>query len=161
MTVIAWDGRTLAADRQCTNSCGAIRTVTKIEKFWWGEEGGDQIEVLTAITGDHEIGLELLAWFKDGGVPEEFPESARGDHATLVAISREFGVHVWTKGPQPMRFEDQQLAWGSGRDYAMAALLLGKSAKEAVDLACQLNAFCGGGVDVLELPSAPAEEVVH
>ena len=38
------------------------------------------------------------------------------------------------------------------RDFALAAMHLGKSAREAVEVACALDVFCGNGIDTLELP---------
>jgi len=49
------------------------------------------------------------------------------------------------------RVEDAFCAMGGGRDYALAAMFLGKSALEAVQVACALDITCGKGIDVLEL----------
>ena len=47
------------------------------------------------------------------------------------------------------KVEDQFAAWGSGRDFALTAMHLGKSAREAVEIACLFENGCGNGVDVL------------
>jgi hypothetical protein len=46
--------------------------------------------------------------------------------------------------------EDAHHAIGSGRDFAAAAMYLGKTAREAVEVAMALTGFCGHGVDTLE-----------
>lgn len=49
MTVICWDGKTLAADKRAT-SVGLARTVTKVQRH------GD---VLLAMTGDWDVAAEM------------------------------------------------------------------------------------------------------
>lgn len=153
MTVIAWDGKLLAADKRATNTDGLVRTVTKItEVHWQDEDSGTDIKYITGIAGDPDVCMELLSWFQDGADPSEFPVTADKGDGTLVAISHEFGVQQWSKGPEPIYFEDDFLAWGAGRDFAIAAMAMGMSAVEAVDLASKHNAFCGNGIDVLPMP---------
>lgn len=41
---------------------------------------------------------------------------------------------------------------GSGRDFAIAAMHCGKTAREAVEIASLYENGCGNGVDVLEAP---------
>lgn len=137
MTVIAWDGKTLAADRRAT-SCGLARTVRKIERY----KG-----FLLGMSGDHAVAAEMLKWFTCGG---DFPAKAREDVATLLVVDHS-GVRLFTTGPEPMVVLDPHMAIGSGRDYALMAMHLGKSAREAVELACLFDVDCGNGVDTLEL----------
>ena len=139
MTVIAWDGKALAADRRAVN-CGLARTVCKLERV----KG-----MLVGMSGDHGAAAEMLKWFVSGG---EFPAKAREDIATLMVVDHS-GVHLYTTGPEPMKVLDSHMAIGSGRDYALMAMHLGRTAKEAVELTCLFDANCGNGVDVLELGS--------
>ena len=139
MTVIAWDGIALAADRRAVN-CGLARTVCKIERV-----NG----MLIGMSGDHGAAAEMLKWFASGG---DFPAKARDDIATLLVVDHS-GVHLYTTGPEPMNVLDRHMAIGSGRDYALMAMHLGKSAKEAVELACLFDINCGNGVDFLEFGS--------
>jgi len=141
MTVIAWDGRTLAADKRAVSGGGIARTVTKIERHG---------ECLIAITGDWDTGSEMREWFKAGADPERFPAKAREDRATLIVINRE-GIRTWAIGPYPMTIEQDSCCWGSGRDYAEAVLFMGYDARKAVEVACHFQTDCGNGVDVLEL----------
>lgn len=140
MTVIAWDGKTLAADRRMSNSSGGHCSVTKIHRT----PGG----ALIAGTGNIDVVNELRAWFEAGRDPEKFPQSAREDAATLVAI---VDGEVWqfVAGPYPVRVEDAIAAWGSGRPFALTAMTLGKTAREAVEVACVLCTNCGNGIDTL------------
>lgn len=140
MTCIAWDGKTLAGDKRATNS-GISRTVRKIERH------GD---VLLGMTGTFDVAAELREWFKQGCDPEKFPSKARDDVATLIVIDAD-GVRTYCAGPFPMHYEESQLAWGSGRDFAHAAMHLGCTASAAVDVACRFQTDCGNGIDTLEL----------
>ena len=142
MSVIAWDGERLAADkRACLGTL--IRTTTKIFRV------GD---ALTGYAGDADGGEELLAWFKDGSDPAKFPPSQRDKDswAGLLVIRREGSeILKYERTPYPIKFPPQQFAIGSGRDFALAAMRCGRDAVGAVDIACIFDTGCGNGVDVL------------
>lgn len=142
MTVIAFDGKTLAADKRATSGDGALSTMTKIRNV----RGA-----LVAHTGDSYIGVEMLAWFEAGAQPDRFPETAKADKATLIVIRRGGKAELYTTGPHAAVHERAPMAFGCGRDFAMAAMSLGRTAAEAVALTCELNAFCGNGIDTLTL----------
>lgn len=145
MTVIAWDGKTLAADKRST-CVGNPSTVTKIFRI---EDG------LLGIAGSPTHGMALLEWFKAGRYPGTWPASRDPDSTADILFITNEGVileYSGKGGPYPERCEDKFIATGSGRDYALAALHLGLSAREAVELACKLDVFCGNGIDTLELP---------
>ena len=141
MTVIAWDGRTLAADKRATSGGGIARTVTKIQRH-----GG----CLIAITGCWDTAAEMREWFKAGADPDKFPVKAREDRSTLIVIDAD-GIRTWAIGPHPMTIEADRCCWGSGRDYAEAALFLGHDAVKAVEVACHFQTDCGNGIDALRL----------
>lgn len=156
MTVIAWDGTTLAADR-AGNFGGIFFDVTKIRRH----EGA-----LLAIAGNGCRLEQLTDWFRSGADPKTYPARLAPDEdSILVVIDRDAN---WAKdrplghGIRIRRFEatgfpiviDSPLyADGAGRDVAITAMHCGKSAREAVLLACKLTAYCGNGIDVLELPT--------
>jgi 20S proteasome alpha/beta subunit len=140
MTVICWDGKTLAADKRAT-SVGLARTVTKVQRH------GD---VLLAMTGDWDVAAEMREWFKAGAVPREFPAKAREDNASLIVVGRG-SLAVYSTGPFPIPIESEKAAFGSGRDFAEAAMYLGCTAVEAVSVACHFQADCGNGIDALTL----------
>jgi ATP-dependent protease HslVU (ClpYQ) peptidase subunit len=47
--------------------------------------------------------------------------------------------------------EDPFMAWGSGRDFALGAMAMGATAREAVAVACRFNVYCGNGIDAFDL----------
>lgn len=145
MTVIVWDGTTLAADRQAT--LGELRrAITKIS-----QEGG----YFFAFAGSHSVGLLLKAWFLDGRNPAAFPgDLVRSDehNTTLYVVDEKTGKTLCFESTHhPIEVEDKQWAFGSGRDFAYGAMSMGASAKEAVLIASQHCVTCGGGVDELTL----------
>ena len=144
MTILAFDGKILAADRRSTTSWGSHDSVTKIWRH------GD---FLCGISGKPAISLRMFEWWKAGQVPADFPaEAAKEEEGTFIAISGA-GVFQFTTGPYPVKIETAYPTWGGGRDFASAAMHCGRNAYEAVELTCLLSVFCGNGIDTLTLPS--------
>ena len=146
MTVIVWDGSILAADRQSTNN-GMKRAVTKIKKI------GDS---LYGISGSFDRGITVLRWVEEGKDPDTWPEFQREaeDYCYLVEIAPGGILYKYEREPFPMCIEEVQYAQGCGRDYAMGALFMGANAVEAVKAACEFDANCGMGIDILALDDA-------
>ena len=142
MTVIAWDGKTLAADRQITNigyksSCVKIKRSRGHLIFCAGESG---------------ISEALFDWFDKGADPAKFPDAQKTDKFEyLCAINPARQIIKFSHTPFPYIIRDRFYATGCGRDYAVAAMHLGHSAVQAVKVACKLDAFCGMGIDTLTL----------
>lgn len=143
MTVIAWDGKTLAADKRSVNN-GRPTTVTKIQRHedW-----------LLAVSGDFTRGLEMVNWFKAGRDPAKLPEFQKTvDYVPILAINKE-GLWMFEIGPVPFHVEEPFYAMGSGRDSALACLHLGLDARRAVEVTNTLFTSCGNGIDTLTLPT--------
>lgn len=140
MTVIAWDGKTLAADKRASG--GTITVVTKIRR---GKDG-----MLLGASGSGSIAREMMAWAEAGEDASKWPTSADKDEGSLIVIDRS-GIRVYYARPFPMRPEGPHFAMGSGEPYAMAAMYLGCDARHAVEVACALHESCGNGIDTLEL----------
>ncbi len=142
MTVIAWDGQILASDKRATSE-GLIRTVTKI----WKIDG-----LLVGGCGDFVTCCEMREWIKRGRNHKDFPEMQRDkeDWAKIIVIDQG-AIQVYERSPYPVIFEDRHFAVGTGRDFALSAMYLGKSAKVAVEIANHFECYCGNGVDFLEL----------
>lgn len=143
MSVIAWDGISLAADkRACVGTM--IRTTTKIFRV---------NRCLVGYAGDAAFGEQVLAWFRAGENVDDFPNHQRDkdDWAGLLVIRPDGRIQKYERTPYPLTFEDTLFAIGCGRDFALAAMYCGKSASEAVELTCSLDNGCGNGVDVLKL----------
>lgn len=145
MTIIAWDGKMLAADKRSV-CVGLISTTTKIRRMPDGE--------LIGCSGDMDAAAAMMKWYEDGADPASFPANmdVNGSfRANMIVIRRDGTVTKYERSPYPMVFEDKQAAMGSGRDYAMAAMYCGLNAKQAVEVASHFDNGCGNGVDVLTL----------
>lgn len=147
MTVIAWDGKTLAADKRCTIA-GYPATSTKIHRV----PGG-----LVGFSGCAVHAAELLHWFRNGRDPEDFPkrDEETGCGSLLITDTGEILLFTHHSG-FPEQIEGAFFARGAGRDYALAAMHLGHDARTAVEVACALDTSCGNGIDTLtlDLPAA-------
>lgn len=143
MTTIAWDGRTLAGDRQ-GNSGGLGYSVTKVRRTADNR--------LIAFCGDIGVGVLMLDWLEHGG---DRPHAQQTDRwVTALEITPDGSC--WCHGRDARwKIEQPFFAVGSGRDFALAAMALGKSAPEAVELAARFDTGTGKGLDVFELRSVP------
>lgn len=143
MTVIAWDGKTLAADKLAVNGVTKT-TVTKIHRV-----GGE----LVGYVGELTAGLELFGWYEAGAVPADFPQSVRDAKGggSLVVVRSDRTVWKYEGCPMSFRLEGPFCAFGSGDESALIAMDCGKTAKEAVLIASKYNIYCGNGVDTLTL----------
>ena len=144
MTCIAWDGKTLAADKRATLSC-QYRTTTKIFRLPDGS--------LIGVAGNTTEGFDMVEWARNGFKPEDFPQNQRDKDMYVDCLHVRVDGTAWMyqRSPAPMRVEDLQHAIGSGRDYALMAMHLGKTAREAVELAGRFDHNCGNGIDELDL----------
>lgn len=142
MTVIAWDGKTLAADKRMSFGNSFV-TTTKISRATGG--------LIYGYAGDSALGREMGKWVRDGRNPETFPTEARTKPGGLIVISPTGAINYYTSSPVAMLIEEPYFTIGSGADYATAALYLGKTASEAVAIASVLDPNCGNGIDTLEL----------
>lgn len=137
MTTIAWDGKILAADRQTNH--GDLRQLTQKIAVINGS--------LVAGAGAVPDILELQEWLRRGANPSEFPSPQRDDetrtHAIVVPPKGPAVLYMGGTIPSPVygRF----WALGSGRDFAMMAMHLGKSALQAVLLAQKFDTASGLG----------------
>lgn len=142
MTVIVWDGKTLAADRQA-NCCDMPRLTRKMRR---AKDGS-----LLAWTGVESIGLILAEWYDNGCYKSEWPHAQTTDRWARLIVISSVGVIEYEQDPIPFTIQEPKMAWGSGRDFAMGALEMGADAVRAVEIASKYNNLCGFGVDTLTL----------
>jgi hypothetical protein len=143
MTVIAYDGRYVAGDTLIVNDGGLRNSCGKL-RIW-------ETQVL-ATTGAADHGEALVIWFKDGKKPAAFPN--------VVGSQKDGSLYVFEYGkpimcfqtyPAPIIFTGEEFACGSGGEIARAALHLGRDARQAVDAAIELNVYCGGDIEYIDL----------
>lgn len=141
MTVIAWDGHTLAADRRCTRG-GTVYATRKIHRVH---------QALIGLSGGSDYCAAMLDWFKRGRPLGDFPATQKEqDFACAMVIE---GGKVWTydRTPYPVEMLEPICAIGSGREVALGAMTAGASAADAVAAASRWMECCGNGIDTLTM----------
>ena len=144
MTVIAWDGKTLAADKQQT--CVGLKSkTTKIKKTEHGE--------LLFSSGKASIVTSLFHWYESGADADKYPkhQEDNDNHGWLYVIRKDKTIWCYERTAYPFPIEEERYADGSGRDYAMGAMAMGADAIEAVNIACHFDSECGLGIDSMTL----------
>jgi len=144
MTTIAFDGSMLAADRQCSSG---------------NTKHGRTCKLLThnghmlSFTGGFVEGLALVEWFKAGADTKNPPKVGESSGSTLVVVTPDNELVVYEHPYlSPLTFLNKVQAFGSGRDFALAAMHLGFDAKRAVEVASEFDLYTGGGVDTCVMP---------
>lgn len=148
MSVIAWDGKMVAADKQAT--LGTLRVMTtKIRRIASGE--------ILGWTGDQDSGMIVAKWYEDGADPEKWPVSQKDkdDWSRLLVFSSKNPPKFYERQPVAVTVEDKFMAWGCGRDFAIGAMALGSNAIDAVLIASRFDSACGMGVDSFSTVDSP------
>jgi ATP-dependent protease HslVU (ClpYQ) peptidase subunit len=149
MTVIAWDGDTLAIDRQGQVD-GMKYQAIKARALLNGD--------VVAYAGSLSQGLLLGDWYEAGAKKESWPEFQKDkDEWTLLIVANSKGCSFYEKLPVAIPVVSAFMAWGSGRDFAIGAMDAGCSAEQAVRIASRHSTSCGEGVDVFKLRETYAE----
>lgn len=139
MTVIAWDGKTLAADKRGSAS-GSIYRVRKIRRV------GD---VLIGLSGTAAHFGAFVAWWESGRDPAKYPKNEENNSWCVIVVHRDGTLHRYEFTPYPIVMEESFIALGSGKDFATATMHLGFDAVRAVEVASLYDDGCGNGVDTL------------
>ena len=163
MTTIAIKGGIMAADSQATISTeegGSNRTLC--EKIY--RVGNDII----GLAGESAPGLVFLDWYIQTMtaptlIAPEMLVHGEADFTALV-LKHQGSAFEYDKWCRPERVIDYDVkkcyAIGSGRKVAMGAMLAGKSAKDAVEIACSEDAHSGKPVVTMSFPKPPGHAVL-
>jgi hypothetical protein len=145
MTTIAFDGKTLAADR-CSWSAGVRRKVRKVFKV---QRDGQVF--LVALSGDAGFALAVLAWMRGGARPDPafFHAPTEFSRVCAVAVDERRQVHTLSNALHWESFRERQFAHGAGQEFAWGALEAGASAAQAVRIAIKRSDYAGFGVDTV------------
>lgn len=139
MTTVAFDGETLAADRQM--SFHSVQ-VNKIYRLRDGSLAGG--------CGTMTLVQQLIRWLDgQGPAPDPSPEKY-----TVLHISKERGkpvLRLSVDGKVPIILRTKRFAIGSGSDYAMGAMDVGANAARAIRIASKYDPATGRQVDSMKL----------
>jgi len=135
VTTVAWDGKTLAADRRMAG----YMTTCKIFPIPGGYVAG---------AGTMDQLVEVAAWLQEGGDKPRLPDDPESEFI-VVRGSEAF----WLSWPylREVRIREPFAALGSGSEYALGALAMGADARTAVAVAAQFDPHTGGGVDAVDI----------
>ena len=151
MTTIAWDGKTLA-----TGSRGTV-----------GNSIVDDLMVKLAVASETDnwticgVKVKAFAGAGSGAIPEELKEyliegikrntkMREGFQFSVIAICEHGGFELYKReGEDGIEIQplSSRRAMGSGENFALAAMLSGKDAFEAVQIAMKCDVYSGGSVD--------------
>lgn len=145
MTTIAWDGATLCGDKRSSNSY-SVSTVTKIFRLKNGLG-------LVGFCGKSDHIPTILQWCEDGFIPCDYPEFQKIEEtgSTFLHIEPDGSIMRFNTTPIGYLIEDGFAAIGSGMDFALSAMYLGASAKQAIEIATHFNPSTGNGYTELRL----------
>lgn len=149
MTTICWDGKTLAADRQLTSS-GTPFLTTKCHRLKDGS--------LFASCGALELNAAARLYLNGEA---EKPAMGKDDDFDGLLIKPDGSAWMLNKLLHAIPIESPYYSTGSGRDFALVALRMGKTARAAVELAAEFDIWTGMGVTELTIePALPADIVL-
>ena len=137
MSVIAFDGKTVSADKQSTSS-GLRTTVNKLIQLVSGEVVG--------FTGTIDKGLSLVDWYVSGGDKSKFPEFQKTDDWVRLVVFNRHERFYYESTPERITILDEKIAFGCGRDFALGAMEMGADSRRAVEVACKHSVDCGMGI---------------
>lgn len=142
MTTVAYRDGFLAADDQGTFNNLKVR----IRKIYVINGVG-----AIGFSGDCAAIVKTASWWIDGRSTDP-PDHGDGDGCEGLLVTKD-GLFFLSKGVTPIQLYDEFFAIGSGTDFAMSAMSLGKNAKEAVEFASKFDAFTSDTVDVTYCPN--------
>lgn len=144
MSIVAWDGKTLATDR--LGDAGDLkRDVAK-------SRVSTVHECILAWTGGISEGMRVANWYDiEPSKRGEFPACQNNDRWCRLIIADASGAATIEQEPVEIDVLEPFMAWGSGRDYALGAMAMGANARQAVVVACRFAFSCGLGIDVWDL----------
>jgi len=144
LSIVAWDGKSIACDSMSIS--GEYKQET--EKTRTLKDG-----TVLAWTGPYENGLGLIDWWNAGAKVDEWPSfQSKDDNWARLIVVKVDGVIEYEQLPYPQPVTTPYAAWGSGRDFAIGALAMGATAKEAVEVACKHCLSCGPPIRVAKRP---------
>lgn len=147
MTTIAWDGYVLSADTMMSHGNSIIPTQKVFVDTVLAQGSWDSIrKYIVAGTGTMEAVSVMREWLANGMLRDKLPafQNDEDKACQLLVVTVDYSFTVGIYGGV-LRFPlSQRLAFGSGRDFATAAMRLGRSSRDAVELAIQLDAHTGG-----------------
>jgi ATP-dependent protease HslVU (ClpYQ) peptidase subunit len=152
MTTIAIDKfGTIAADGQAC--IGDARHETGVRKIVVRPALGDRPARIFTMTGMVAMQDALIDWYERGHNPMEVPPVGKDPDWTLVVIEARRQVFLTSELQYPNEFQ-APFAFGSGGRHIMGLLVADATARFALEIACKIDVFSGGEIQVVNIAEA-------
>jgi ATP-dependent protease HslVU (ClpYQ) peptidase subunit len=139
MTTIAWDGRYLAADGQCTNGATILSTTDdKIVMV------GDRVVASCGCTNDIKKAIDMM-------ISGEKSDKQLDVSGLYILKGKCFSFGCDEEGFVWSCSSDHNNAKGSGADHALTAMDCGKDAREAINLSAMRDIYTGGHITYYDI----------
>lgn len=140
MTTIACNRESIACDLQVTSGNTRFKVKTKIFSFDPHERTYNK-PFMVGYCGEVEQALDVIDWltYPDAPIP-------RRKKVEFLVLTQDKKIFTFYNPTQWIEFDEPSLAIGSGADYALAAMRVGKTPKEAVEVAAKLDIKTGMGI---------------
>lgn len=140
MTTIAFDGQTLAADRQATHNNTPV-LYGKLKKITFRGE-----PAYVGCAGEIDQWATVLDWITTGCDKDKVP-CIDAKCFSVMVITKSKNVFYLNDGFYFYEMGKSKWAIGSGAEFALGAMAHGATAEEAVSIACTLDVNTGLGID--------------
>jgi hypothetical protein len=159
MTTIAIDKfGTIAADGL---SCiGDIRHRTNFKKIVVREAIGDRPARIFTMAGTPAMRQALIEWYEGGADPKNVPPGGEQPSWTLIVIEAHRQVYIASQLPYPTEFLLPQ-AFGTGGQHIYGLLVADATARHAVEIACKIDIYSGGEIQVVNISEALGIQAVR
>ena len=155
MTIIAFDGTTMAGDRAswCGSTAHPTRKVYRLDEH---ELPFTSKSVLVGFAGTSWFCFAVLEWMRKGGPYPQCPPDDKGKSCALIVDSRRRIWRLAADSPIAEPVLDRKTAFGAtvGQAMAYGYMAAGGSAAGAVALCVKHTDIAGIGVDVISFKGA-------
>jgi hypothetical protein len=141
MTTIAFDGRTLAADKGAWSN-GLHQPAKKVHRI----TAPDGRRYLVAFSGDAIFCSDVLRWMLGGEKPGKcLPDDEQRDCAVVIDEQR----RIWRLSHRLIyyRMYGRVHSHGAGQEVALGALMAGADAVKAIRITMAVSDYAARGVD--------------
>ena len=153
MTTIAIDALgNIAADGRVTCGNEIIRDDAEKITFQHGR--------IYALTGCSSMLTALVKWHHEGADANKLP-LYKGDRGWFLIVIQDEGLFGYSNDvpyAEPNEY-NMPVAFGSGQNWAMGAMLKGATAREAVEIACQIDTGSGGKITSMNIADTLAPKL--
>ena len=153
MTTIAFKDGVMAADTLVTSADVRRGSVRKIQRL---DDG-----TLFGISGHSGFHTFVAEWIAAGCKWSARPKIPEGTNLHILVAKTSGSILSINQTFVATEIETDFVAIGSGNEFAMGAMAMGASARDAVLVAARFDVFTGGNIDVFRLgpPLQPKKRI--